>query len=485
MDLYRQSRARRVLDRRSALLAALASFIGLTLSIVPVAYDAAACAPYGADARAIETARYAVASACDCATASSRSWWHRCVTTALGELRDAGKLSRSCMAHAFRFEMDSTCGRPGTVVCCRQVISVHDLSRITFHTLVSVRPAAACAAPLDAVASRLAHVAEACSAAPPEQLVEPERCGNGRLDPGEECDSPDGKACTAWCRSCPASPGAITLSCTDGAAVVAAAVPGEFLVAFDRITRTSSRAVAIRMDASGVVRDDAAPVASDAASARGQRHTAVDSATSDGASFYVAWVASGAKHGRKVPVSGAIDSPIDQLGGAGSSIGVGVCAAGIGPRGPLDLAPTLDGSTVHATQVFDNGSICGAPDSIGGLPFRLGWANSTIVGTGGPGRLARGAHDVAASWWAFSYSAESRSIETSLFAGWIEPASEDAFALLPTVEIPADAPPPEGLGRVSLAALGDTFFATHVRGSELHVVRFTRAAGVIDAGSAR
>src|SRR5260221_12285219 len=81
--------------------------------------NAAACAPYGSDQGTVAAARGAVAAACDCSSAASRTEWRACVTTALDRLRDAAKPSRSCIAQVLDVETKSDCGRAGIVGRCR------------------------------------------------------------------------------------------------------------------------------------------------------------------------------------------------------------------------------------------------------------------------------------------------------------------------------------------------------------------------------
>ena len=303
------------------------------------------------------------------------------------------------MTHVLRFETNSTCGRPGMVICCRTWDGIYESNTATL-----VRPAGNCGSDgfSDTCESPLARVAEGCADGgcprPAQELVKPERCGNGRRDPGEECDPPDDKTCTTWCRRCPEMHEAISIGCSDQDTIGAtAAVPGEFLVTFSGATRNGSRVLATRLNPSGKVIDEAVPVAADDSARRPTIDTVADSATADDAGFYVAWVdeqgRSGFWRGRRVPVSGAISSGIDQIDGYGSG-GLGTCQSFT--RGPLGLALSLDGTRIYHTVEF--GDSCFGLDSLGGVPFQFQTSpeERPLVLSTGPGRLARGAHDVAA-----------------------------------------------------------------------------------------
>ena len=116
------------------------------------------------------------------------------------------------------------------------------------HVSAAIRPAGPCAMPRTgrACESSLAHVADACDvtvcAPTPPKLADPERCGNGRIDPGEDCDPPDDRLCSSSCRSCPQALGRIALGCTD----VATGTPDAFLVGFSASTKRGSRPVVTR-----------------------------------------------------------------------------------------------------------------------------------------------------------------------------------------------------------------------------------------------
>ena len=197
---------------------------------------------------------------CDCASASSHRAYLRCVSDAVKTLA-AGQLSKSGMHAAMRCAVRSTCGRQGTATCCRTSQSG--------RTRCKIVPAAKCTAPpggsacVTAFASWCDAVDQGCTPldTPPHDVncclppvtpggppdCEPQKpsecaaaggtdmggdgscvpdpcattgsttttstvpplCGNGILDPGEQCDPP-------WSRTCPArGPGHIQRECQD------------------------------------------------------------------------------------------------------------------------------------------------------------------------------------------------------------------------------------------------------------------------------
>jgi hypothetical protein len=100
----------------------------------------------------VANARAAVAASCNCAGAASRSAYVRCaITTA-----DAALVNKSCI-HAVRAcAARSTCGKPGSVTCCRTASSGRTSCSIK-------RSAARCVAPSGGSAC-LSPVASCCDA---------------------------------------------------------------------------------------------------------------------------------------------------------------------------------------------------------------------------------------------------------------------------------------------------------------------------------
>jgi len=202
--------------------------------------------------------------------------------------------------------------------------------------------------------------------------------------------------------------------------------------------------------------------------------TFAEAATSDGTGFRVAFNAGGV-HVRRVPAGGQVTSPPEFLFRY-AQIGADVGSCRGGPVGPLELAATADGSGVRYTQRYNIAPDCGFPDYIVGVPFEFQpsppWP---IVGSAGPGRLARGANDVAALWWVNEWPTDGvTTARSTLYGGWIDPAPESAFPLVAAGTV---------RGAPGLAALGDTFLAAYANptGDGLHAIRFSRSAGQIDA----
>jgi hypothetical protein len=196
---------------------------------------------------------------CDCGTAPTHRAYLRCVSRAVKALA-AGRLSKGGMHEAMRCAARSTCGREGMATCCRTSRSA--------RTRCAIVPAAKCVAPpggsacVSSFASWCDAVDQGCTplqtphdincCLPPTSsggafVCEPQKpsecsaaggtdmgsdgscvpdpcggvttttttstvpplCGNGMIDPGEQCDPP-------WSRTCPArGPGHINRECQD------------------------------------------------------------------------------------------------------------------------------------------------------------------------------------------------------------------------------------------------------------------------------
>src|SRR4029453_12499242 len=63
----------------------------------------------------VANARAAVAANCDCASAASRSEYVRCAT----QQAEATLVNRGCRGRVKKCASKSTCGKPGSVTCCR------------------------------------------------------------------------------------------------------------------------------------------------------------------------------------------------------------------------------------------------------------------------------------------------------------------------------------------------------------------------------
>lgn len=465
--------------------ALLWTVVACALLLVPGASRAGACDPYGGDAALLEQVRQAVAATCDCSGASSPEDYRRCVLDVVGPLRAAGTLSRSCFAHALRFESDSTCGRPGLVVCCRRHGVADSLGA------AYIRPAGRCGAGTE---QPVAHRAEGCLGFPRERIADPDRCGDGRLDEGEQCDPPDGTTCSAWCASCapPADSGAArTLACVDGASAVGvAASQGTFLATFSAGSRRGQRAIAQPLDAVGELLGAPLPVASAGAIARPPGLSSASAVTADPDGFYVSWSSSrgfeGSWRGRRVTPSGVAGSDVDELYGFGFG-GPGMCGP-ISYRGPLALATKLDGSGAHG--IVRISQRCGS-SWLGGVPFQFRQTPEApgIFKSGGDGRLARSTSDVAALWRVgevpFPDPYAPPGVRSLLYGGWIEPGPQVAFPLLVgPYSSPDDLSTPVSAvadpRSTGLAAVGDVFLAAYLAPDGMRGIRFSRSSGMID-----
>lgn len=156
--------------------------IVLTLLVVGAPHVASArCDPSGDDAADVAAARAAIHASCGCEDARDHRSYVRCARAAA----KAALANESCLAPVLRCEARSTCGRPGAVACCQTTAMGVTRAGIKGQ-------ASACRAPRggSACVSPNASVCDACTAAgcaPPRPTP---GCGNGIVDPGEDCDAP-------------------------------------------------------------------------------------------------------------------------------------------------------------------------------------------------------------------------------------------------------------------------------------------------------
>ena len=482
-----------------------ATIVALVLTLGAAGPAAAAasnsCDATGADASAVAVARTVVDAACDCTAAASARAWRTCVRGALAP-SVGSTLTRACARHVERIETRSTCGRRDRVACCRTGSSG--------DTRALLRRSGSCTAPAggSACESSWPVLADACvpggctpAAAcgnytvdpgedcdPPDGLycsascsacttelgcVAPSPCGNGALDVGEHCDPPNGTTCSSACTACaPAAPGEILIGCSAGPTeAYASALPSTLLVAYsDRTPGNASHALARRLANDGAFVDATPLLVSGPLSPSGAIGGAAAAASADSDEFYVAWSTYrdyvalwGA---RRIPEAGAVTDPPATIQ---SSFGVGSCRSGI--AGPVHLAPTLDDTSFRSTWrvVYScSGSIL-AETLLGvGSFFNFPPPGNT---SSGPAPIVRGASDVAAVWWNVAIASVSPPVFfQSLAASFVEPGTPTMIQLATGF---STVPP-------ALAAIGDTFVAFHASGSELRAIRFTRAGGVLD-----
>lgn len=439
--------------------------------VAPAAW-AAACDEVANEA-AIAAARAAVASSCDCAAATKVAEWRRCVRDVLDPLVADGAISPACQRLVRRIEQRSTCGRPGRVVCCVTLPSGRTVARM--------RPAGRCTAPRNGsfCESPLPHLDDACT----ETGCNVPTCGNGVVETGEGCDPPDGTTCNAACESCAEVAGEVAVSCEEAASgVSASATPDTFLVAYTELATGLGRVLAKRLDGGGALVDAAPLEVSEVLvdEELGPSSSSLSTVVADGGAFHVGlstFVGYAIELGtRRVPASGAIVDPRDVVV---SDFPVGFCGSRV--AAPIGIAPTLDGSALHAT--FRTVFYCGADVLFEVLTGLVpGWfavpPPGNVSFSGAP--LARGSNDVAGVW----SNALLPDIEPpvtflhTLHAAWLEPGPPTALSLT-TLDRPVSP---------ALAAAGDTFLAvwaarenpgdpvpTEVRG-----IRFSRAGGVLD-----
>jgi hypothetical protein len=151
------------------------------------------------DAAAVAAARAAVDAACGCAAATNHGEYVACARGVIAGLVDGGELPRSCRGAVQRCAARSTCGRPDAVTCCRT-----GQNGVTRGFL---KPnAAACRAPSggSACVGSYPSLCDACDASGCTP-----RCGNNKIEAGEECEPPGTATCDDSCQQ--RSPG-----CGDG-----------------------------------------------------------------------------------------------------------------------------------------------------------------------------------------------------------------------------------------------------------------------------
>lgn len=461
------------------------------------------CDVTGADAVAVAAARDAVHAACDCDGALTAATYRRCVRATLEPLVAGGSLTVSCEREVMRIETRSTCGRPERVVCCQTSRLGVTKGRIVREGRCGPpRGGSACVDEPDFLAD--ACQIEGCTPPPsmcgnwsldpgeecdppdgwtcsptctlclPDGCIAPSSCGDGTVAAGESCDPPNGTTCSRSCTSCaPAAPGEILIGCTAGSSVAqASALPDALLVAFSETTPGGVSHVAARRLANDGTPIDASPLAvSTQIPGTWALGGFTEDATSDGSEFYVGYstfasVFQSYFGGRRVPASGPITTPPEVIRYWTS---VGQCRSE--PAGPLHLSPLLDGSGFRETHRILYGcqgtiffeTLFGVGDFFSVPP------PGNVSAGGAP--IVRGASDVAAVWWNVAVSEIAPPVSaTFLAASFVEPAPATFVQL--SAGVPGVTP--------ALAAVGDTFVVFWAVGNELRAQRFSRAAGAID-----
>jgi len=166
---------------------AVALLIGV-LGFGPARVVSAGCDVTGVDAAALHDTWSAMDAACDCGASADHRSYTRCAYAVVKLRSGAGLLPARCRSVARHRASQSTCGRPGTAVCCR-ITGSRVRGRIvrTPSLCKTIGNATACVADPS-------HVFDGCL---PTGCV---ACGNGVVDPGEQCEPSISVSCTASCR---------------------------------------------------------------------------------------------------------------------------------------------------------------------------------------------------------------------------------------------------------------------------------------------
>lgn len=355
---------------------ALLLLIGV-VGFAPARGRAAVCGAGSADAAMLEDTWTAMDAACPCAAATDHHGYTRCANDVVMQRHHDGLLSSACRSVARKRASQSTCGRAGAAVCCRttgtlvrgRIVRTADRCKSTAHTSACV------ADPSNVVQGCTATGCVACGNGvvdPGEECEAPtpncvachfDTCGNGILDPGEECDPPGVDACLPGCRyavcgdgvvegpeqceppdspgctddcqtgTCAAPPsGETAVACVSrSSAVAVAAGPGGALVAWDSV-RSLSAINGRRLDASGVPIEPMSFEVSEPVATGGPFAQGGPEIGGDASGWYVSWSGSG-----PLPVYRVGGARVDATGAVASrqvlaqATTFGMCFSGIGP----------------------------------------------------------------------------------------------------------------------------------------------------------
>ena len=172
----------------------LASLVVLVLLCAGSAL-ARPCDENGVDGSGVRLTRSKILTSCPCD--GSRQAYERCVVRKVDNAIKRGVVPRSCRPRLMTNVHHARCGRPGAVTCCRTAADGTTkafIARDPSACRPNVAGGQACISGAttthDACWSHIdvAFGESACVTSPP--------CGNGKLDPGEDCD---GEPFCKWC----------------------------------------------------------------------------------------------------------------------------------------------------------------------------------------------------------------------------------------------------------------------------------------------
>jgi hypothetical protein len=139
---------------------------------------------------------------CDCAGARNHGAYVSCVAHAVKQAARNGALAKQCRRAAVSCAVHSSCGKPGFVTCCR--------TNSDGVPTCSVTKANDCRASEGGTATvGEGSCCDGCGGGTTTTTL-PSACGNGHLDPGEQCDPPGSRTCP------PGSPAGAILDCLPG-----------------------------------------------------------------------------------------------------------------------------------------------------------------------------------------------------------------------------------------------------------------------------
>jgi hypothetical protein len=145
-----------------------------------------------ANATPIQSARQAIDEGCPCESAASAGAHVKCAKAIVNERVAMMELAKSCKGEALNHAKKSVCGRPGAAVCCR----VKPSTGKTSHKIVSTPAKCVSTASFNACTSAFPTIDTGCDATGCVDTV----CGNGIVEPDEQCDVPFPDVCDANCR---------------------------------------------------------------------------------------------------------------------------------------------------------------------------------------------------------------------------------------------------------------------------------------------